>query len=136
MIYLVDANILSEATKPAPHPQVVEWLRTHQSDLAVDPVILGEIRFGIYVMPAGSRRRRLEKWFVQVIERIRCVDWDATTGLRWAELLAALRAAHVAMPIKDSFIAATALRYNLTLATHNTAHFVHVGVKLVAPFVD
>jgi toxin FitB len=136
MNYLVDANILSEATKPLPHPRVVEWLRAHQSDLAVDPVILGEIRFGIYVLPAGSRRRRLEKWFVQVIETLHCVDWDAATGLRWAQLLAALRAGHVAMPIKDSFIAATALQYNLTLATHNTAHFVHCGVKLIDPFVD
>lgn len=33
MIYLVDVNVLSEATKPAPNPRVVEWLRAHQGDL-------------------------------------------------------------------------------------------------------
>jgi hypothetical protein len=35
------------------------------------------------------------------------IPWEAATGLRWAELLATLRAEGHAMPIKDSFIAAT-----------------------------
>jgi predicted nucleic acid-binding protein len=35
--YLVDANVLSEPTKPTPDPQVVEWLRAHERDIAVDP---------------------------------------------------------------------------------------------------
>lgn len=58
MTYLVDANVLSEATKPAPEPRVVEWLRRHERELAVDPVILGEIRFGIHLLPASGRRQR------------------------------------------------------------------------------
>ena len=36
MTYLVDANILSEPTKPAPHPKVVEWLRRNEAEIAVD----------------------------------------------------------------------------------------------------
>ena len=47
MKYLVDANVLSEPTKPTPDPRVVAWLRAHETDIAVDPVILGELRFGI-----------------------------------------------------------------------------------------
>ena len=47
MKYLVDANVLSEATKPTPDPRVIAWLREHEPDIAVDPVILGELRFGI-----------------------------------------------------------------------------------------
>src|SRR6267143_3142174 len=41
----------------------------------------------------------------------------AETGLRWAELLAKLRASGRAMPIKDSLIAATALVHDLVVAT-------------------
>jgi hypothetical protein len=33
--YLVDANVLSEPTKPVPDARVVEWLRHNQADLAV-----------------------------------------------------------------------------------------------------
>jgi hypothetical protein len=63
VIYLVDANVLSEATKPAPDAKVVEWLRRNEREIAVDPIILGEIRFGIHLLSAGRRRHRLERWF-------------------------------------------------------------------------
>jgi predicted nucleic acid-binding protein len=52
--YLVDANVLSEPTKPAPDPRIVAWLRAHEPDIAVDPVILGELRFGILILPKGG----------------------------------------------------------------------------------
>jgi hypothetical protein len=61
--YLVDANVLSEATKPAPNSNAIEWLRHNERAIAVDPIILGEIRFGVHLLPAGKRRRRLESWF-------------------------------------------------------------------------
>jgi predicted nucleic acid-binding protein len=51
--YLVDANILSEPTKPSPDPRVIEWLRANEPDIAVDPVILGELRFGILILAKG-----------------------------------------------------------------------------------
>ncbi|HUH79724.1 MAG TPA: hypothetical protein VLZ06_00225 [Solirubrobacteraceae bacterium] len=44
-------------------------------------------------------------------------------GLPWAELLAALRAAGRAMPVKDSLIAATALSAGLTVVTLNRRDF-------------
>ena len=134
MIYLVDANVLCEPTKPEPDPKVVAWLRTNERDLAVDPVILGEIRFGILLLPRGKRRQRLEGWFDQGIARIQCLPWDASVGLRWAELLADLRTAGRAMPIKDSFIAATALAHGLTVATRNRRDFGAAKVPVVDPF--
>ena len=134
MIYLVDANVLSEATKPTPDAKVVDWLRQNESDLIIDPIILGEIRFGIHLLPAGKRRRRLEAWFDDGVAKIACLPWGAATGLRWAKLLADLRGAGKAMPIKDSLIAATALVHGLTIATRNLADFRMAGVKLHDPF--
>ena len=93
MTCLVDANVLCEATKPSPDPKVITWLRHNERHLIIDPVILGEVRFGILLLPSGRRRRRLESWFDEVVHRIHCVPWDAQTGLRWAELLARLRSA-------------------------------------------
>ncbi|MGH9907618.1 MAG: hypothetical protein ACRD8U_18775 [Pyrinomonadaceae bacterium] len=49
MIFLVDANVLSEPTKPAPNPKVTDWLRRNERDITVDPIILGEIQFGIHL---------------------------------------------------------------------------------------
>ena len=118
-MYLVDANVLSEPTRLAPDIKVLGWLRRNERELAVDPIILGEIRFGIHLLPAGNRRRKLEKWFENGIARIVCLPWEASTGLRWARLLADLRKSGRALPIKDSLIAATALVHDCTVVSRN-----------------
>lgn len=135
MKYLVDANVLSEVTKPNPESRVVEWLRTHERDIAVDPIILGELRFGILLLPKGKKRTTLERWFDVGVQRIHCLPWEAETGLRWAQLIANLRRSGKAMPIKDSLIAATALSHDLIVATHNSFDFAKAGVRFVDPFV-
>jgi predicted nucleic acid-binding protein len=132
--YLVDANVLSEPTKASPQPRVVEWLRINEREIAVDPIILGEVRFGVLLLPRGRRRARLERWFDAGVQRLLCLPWEAQTGLRWAELLAALRASGRAMPIKDSLIAATALVHGLAIATRNRTDFEKAGLEIVDPF--
>lgn len=103
--------------------------------MAVDPIILGEVRFGILLLPRGRRRARLERWFVAGVQRLLCLPWEAATGLRWAELLADLRASGRAMPIKDSLIAATALVHGLAIATRDRIDFQKAGLEIVDPFV-
>ena len=134
MTYLVDANVLSEATKPSPDPAVLQWLKQNEREIAVDPFILGEIQFGILLLSAGKRRQRLERWFREGIARVLCLPWDAATGLRWAKLLAKLRSSGQSMPIKDSLIAATALLHGLILVTRNVRDFSKTGVKILDPF--
>ena len=134
MKFVVDANVLSEATKPAPDARVIEWLRVNEREIAVDPIILGEIRFGIHLLPSGKRRKRLEVWFDEAVRRIHCLPWEAPTGLRWARLLADLGASGEAMPIKDSLIAATALTHGLVVATRNGRDFRRARVRVVDPF--
>ena len=134
MRYLVDANVLSEPTRPVPDSRVIEWLRRNDREIAVDPIILGEVRFGILLLRKGKKRTRLERWFDAGMQRLRCLPWEAETGMEWAQLLARLRAAGRAMPIKDSLIAATALVHDLTVVTRNQADFEPAGVRIRDPF--
>ena len=133
MKYLVDANVLSEATRAEPDVRVVEWLKQNESEIAVDPVILGELRFGILLLPKGRRRTRLEEWFRSGVVRLHCLAWEAEEGLRWAELLAGLRKSGRGMPVKDSFIAATALVHGLVVVTRNRKDFENAGVAVLDP---
>ena len=109
-------------------------MRRHEAELVVDPIILGEIEFGIPLLETGERRRQLEQWFAEGVGRIHCLPWDGSVGRRWARLLADLRAAGQAMPIKDSMIAATALMHDLTVVTRNVRDFGKAGVRLHDPF--
>lgn len=133
MKHLVDANVLSEATKPDPDPRVVEWLRRNERSIVVDPIVLGEVRFGILLLARGARRTKLEQWFEQGVGHVQCLPWDSAVGLRWAQLLADLRRRGRPMSIKDSLIAATALANDLNLATLNQRDFKPARVRLVDP---
>ena len=79
MKYLVDANVLSELTKPTPDPRVVAWLHANEPEIVVDHMILGELRFGILILPRGRKRRTLERWFDAGIGRLHCLPWEAYT---------------------------------------------------------
>ena len=132
-MFLIDANVLSEATRPEPDPRVLAWLARHEREIAIDPIILGEIRYGIFLLPAGKRRARLERWFEDGVERLHCLPWEAATGLRWARLLAELRIGGRSMPIKDSLIAATALVHGVPVVTLNRRDFEKAGVEIIDP---
>jgi hypothetical protein len=132
--FLVDADILSEPTKPAPDVRVVRWLRENEWQLATSAIVLGEIEYGILLLPAGRRRTRLQQWFAQGTQRIRALDFDADTASAWAGLLARMKKKGLAMPIKDSLIAATAQVHGLTVATRNTADYRNAGIPQVNPF--
>jgi predicted nucleic acid-binding protein len=134
-MYLADANVISEATKPVPSQKIIDWLREHERELCIDAVVMGEIAFGILSLPAGRRRRLLQTWFEQSVERIVCLAWDRDVALRWAALLARLRANGRTMPLKDSMIAATALQHDLTIATRNVRDFANAGVRVLDPSV-
>ncbi|HEY8413857.1 MAG TPA: type II toxin-antitoxin system VapC family toxin [Pyrinomonadaceae bacterium] len=134
MIYLVDANVLSEPTKRVADPKVISWLTKNEANLVVDPIIIGELRIGILALPRGQKRQRLEQWLQAVIEAIDCLPWDAAVSQRWAALVVDLKRKGQNVPLLDGMIAATALQNNLTVATRNTRDFQKTGVKTVNPF--
>ena len=134
MIYLVDANVLSEPTKQAADSRVVAWLNANESNLIVDSIIIGELRIGILFLPRGRKRDQLEQWYETVVETIDCIPWDVTISRRWASLVVELKRKGETVPLLDGMIAATALQHDLIVATRNTRDFQKTGVKTLNPF--
>ena len=135
MMYLVDANVLSEPTKPVPSSKVIDWLTANERNLAVDSVIVGELCVGILSLPHGRKRRQLEQWFEDVLQTVDCLPWDVTISRRWAKLVVDVKRKGDTLPLLDSMIAATALQHELIVATRNTRDFERAGVKVLDPFL-
>ena len=109
-------------------------MSANEPDLVVDAVILGELAIGIFMLPRGRRRARLERWSEAVADRIDCLAWDAVVSRRWAQLITSLRKKGQVLPVLDRMIAATALAHGLTVATHNVRDFEKTGVPVLDPF--
>jgi toxin FitB len=134
MTYLVDVNVLSEPTRIAANPKVVEWLAVNERNLVVDAIILGELRIGILSLRGGHKRTRLEAWFEAVVKTIDCLPWDSAVSMRWAHLVVELKQKGRTLPVLDSMIAATALVHGLIIATRNVRDFQTIGIQVVDPF--
>jgi len=134
--YLVDANVLCEATRPRAEPRVLAWLAEHDAALHVSVITLGEVLKGIDMLPKGTRRIRLERWFTELVagfeERIVPVDFDIMRS--WAEIYACHQRAGRQLPSFDSLLAATAVRHDLTLVSRNVDDF-PPEVAIVNPWV-
>ena len=137
MNYLVDTNILSEPRQKHPEAKVVAWLTANESKLYTSVLVTGEIRYGIELLPPNSARRAdLLNWHEHLLRimRGRILSINSRVTEEWAKLQAELHARNLIAPVVDSLLAATARRYQLTIATDNVQDFKAAGVKLLNPF--
>lgn len=125
MSYLVDANVLSEPSKPLPDPRVIAWLATHGDDAFVSVLTLGEIHKGILLLPAGKRRKKLERSYKELCETFegRILDLTIETLTIWALMYAKEQLQGHKLPGFDSLLAATALQHGFTMITRNKKDF-------------
>jgi toxin FitB len=135
--YLVDTDVLSETRKPLPHEAVIAWLRDHEAALYTSAIVIGEIAWGIERLMNGKKRQGLVGWLHdEVIPKMegRILRFDTRVALEWGVLQAKLDALGQRMPWRDSVIAATARRHDLTVVTRNVKDYKHAAVDLVNPF--
>ena len=136
MSYLVDTNVFSELAKAKPDPKVVAWLRSHEAELYLGTITIGELRRGIDRLPAGKRKTALQSWLSTLCKRMegRILSFNTSTAHVWGQMLAAWDKKGISVPSLDSQLAAIAHRHNLTVVTRNLADFQQTGVKLINPF--
>lgn len=126
MKFLLDTCVIAEYQKRVPAAKVIGWLSSQlEESLFLSVLTLGEIEKGITRLPASKRRRELENFLDRLVSRFdrRTLALDAPTLRRWGRLTGNLEKKGRVLPIVDSFLAATALEYELTIITRNTADF-------------
>jgi len=135
--FLLDTNIISNFTKPAPSASLVAWMAEQaDADLFIASLTVAEIRRGVLEKPAGKRRDQLGTWFSgpqgpQALFAGRILAFDEKAALAWAELMAESKARGRPRSGLDTIIAAIAKVNDCVVVTDNERDF--EGVAIVNP---
>lgn len=131
MSFLFDTNALSEAFRRRPNPGFTGWLRELPADRQfTSSVVVAELYVAAY-RASGS-----EKWLRRIRESIlplvKVIHFDLDCARVCGRIQASLMDRGVPIDSADVLIAATALRYRLTLVTANVRHHDRIpGLELV-----
>jgi toxin FitB len=131
---LLDTNVVSEAIKPEPHPNVRAWLDAQAAEtLFISSVTVAELLFGIGALPSGKRRSDLSATVDGVLalfER-RILAFDLAAARKYAELAVMARVLGKGFPTPDGYIAAIAVANGCAVATRDVSAFEAAGVGVV-----
>ena len=140
-MFLLDTNVVSEALKPSPAPQVIKWLDQNFAASAICSITIFELGAGIAILDAGRRRDTLEAVIARMIRRFgaRVYAFDTPAAQAAVRLLAHAKARGLGlhqMPAKlaDFQIGGIASAYGLSLATRNVGDFQGLGLTLENPW--
>ncbi|QPC89558.1 type II toxin-antitoxin system VapC family toxin [Mesorhizobium sp. INR15] len=138
MRLLLDTNVLSEVTRPSPNTRVLEWLDGLDEDRSFIGVIsVAEIRRGVALMDEGRKREALAEWLARDLPQRfeqRVLSVDEPVALAWGDLMGLAKRRGRGLSSMDGLIAATAIAWQLTLATRNTKDFEDLGLELLDPW--
>ncbi len=134
MSFLLDTDLLSMLERKVVPQKLENWVQQHEAEIFLSIVSLAELQFGLEAAPA-THKVRLGAWLAEVRHRLAPATEELTEPVlvRWKGLLAVLKKKNRTMTCEDSLIAATALRQNHTIATHNKRHFEPAGVPTFDP---
>ncbi len=135
---ILDTNIISELTRPAPDPGVIAWLDSLPTDeAAITAITAAELQYGVRRMPDGRRKAELSEAVNALIDadfRHRVEPFDVLAADQYADVVTRREQAGQPISISDAQIAAICRVLSATLATRNTSDFTGTGVDLINPW--
>ena len=135
---LLDTNVVSEVMKARPAEAVVTWLNGQESEkLYVSAITIGEIAYGLRILPDGKRRSGLRERFEQFITLAfdqRVLAYDESAARIYGELMGDRKELGLPMSVPDGQIAAIARHNHLAVATRNVVDFENCGIDIINPF--
>ena len=135
--YLLDTNIISNATRLVPSDSLVAWMADQtDDDLFIASLTVAEIRRGVLEKPAGKKRNELEVWFSgqegpQALFAGRVLPFDEKAALVWARFMAEGTAIGRPRSALDMIVAAVAQANDCVVVTDNEKDF--DGLEIVNP---
>ena len=138
MSYILDTCVISELISKQPDKNVLDWFSDcEEDDLYISSLTLGELKYGIDILPDGKKKNDLMVWFGKILDAYKdsTLHVNDKIALRWGEERARLKKSGIQISVIDSLIACTAIEFNFTLVTRNTPDFKPTGVTLLNPWL-
>jgi len=139
MSYLIDTCVISELRKPAPQESVLAWFQAcDEEDLFISSLSLGELCFGISILPEGKKKNDLSFWFNELIEAFleRILPVTESVAIIWGNLRAQAQKSGSVMPVIDGLLAATAEAHRMVLVTRNIDDIQAAGISILNPWLQ
>ena len=124
---LLDTNVVSEVMRTRPAEAVVTWLNGQNSEkLYVSSITIGEISYGLRILPDGKRRSGLHERFERFVALAfdqRVLAYDESAARIYGDLMGDRKELGLPMSVADGQIAAIARLNHLAVATRNVVDF-------------
>lgn len=125
-VILLDTNVLSEYSKPAPNVKVTQWLEAvDAAETWISSITVAEMRLGAARLPEGKRKTAVTSAVEASLNLFKgsCLAFDAVAAEAYAQIVAAQTQKGRPIGIMDAQIAAIAMSTGCTLATLNAWDF-------------
>jgi predicted nucleic acid-binding protein len=136
--WLLDTNVVSEATRDRPNRNVINWIAAEAPEnLAISVVTLAELLDGAESNLNEMRRRKLTSWIEAEVSRAfrdRTLPLTPDILIEWLRLGRRLRAAGRSREAADLLIASTARVHSLALVSRNVRDFADTGIVVYDPW--
>lgn len=137
---IVDTNVVAEVMRPSPSPTVVTWLNKQPAmALFLSAITLGEIHYGLRILPRGRRREMLLQAFERIVSSAfadRILAFGERAATHYGEVMARRREIGRPMSVPDGQIAALARLHGFAVATRNVRDFLDCGIEVLNPFAS
>ena len=116
---------------------MIAWLEQEHARCHTSTIVVAQLAYWVRTKE-GRQREALQRWLQQLLDAMegRVLGFSVAVAHVWAEQQQAFDEAGRRMPLADSYIAATARRHGLTIATGNIRDFRRPGIKVFDPFKD
>src|SRR5580704_11423717 len=137
MSWLLDTDVICQPAKRHGDAKVIAWLDEEQDRCYTSAVVIAQLAYWVRTKD-GRQRQTLQSWLTRLVDALhgRIHGFNVSVAHVWADQERILDKAGQPMPVEDSYIAATARRHGLTIATGNDRDFRRPGLKVFNPFKE
>jgi len=135
--WLIDTDVFSHPAKEYRDARIVAWLKREHAVSYTSTVVIAQLAYWVRTK-RGQQRETLRQWLSDLVQTMkgRIYGFSVPIAYTWADLRYEFARIGKPMPIEDSYIAATAIRHDLTIVTGNERDFQRPGLRVFNPFKE